>query len=298
MGHCPSRLELEEFLTDRQATDRDSHLLLHLENCTTCQQVLETLTAGTLGGKAPSPADTAETLTEAEYGGRRCHPRSRIGQYSVIRELGHGGMGVVYLAEQVNLRRLVALKVIRHGIDATPRERARFRAEAEAVARLQHPNIVQIHEVGEQDGVYYLSLEFVEGGSLDRRLASTPQDPRAAARLTQTLARAVHHAHQRGILHRDLKPANILLCNERPGANGKERSNGSESIARPRALAAIPKITDFGLAKRLEPGDARTQSGLILGTPSYIAPEQASADRGTITHAVDVYGLAHSSMRC
>ena len=120
---------------------------------------------------------------------------SRIGQYTVIRELGHGGMGVVYLAEQAGLKRLVALKVIRHGVNATADEVARFRAEAEAVARLQHPNIVQIHEVGGQDGVYYLALEYVEGGSLDRRLAATPQEPRAAAQLVETLARAVHHAH-------------------------------------------------------------------------------------------------------
>ena len=119
-------------------------------------------------------------------------------------------MGVVYLAEQAALKRLVALKVIRHGVNATRGEVARFLAEAEAVARLQHPNIVQIHEVGEQDGVYYLVLEYVDGGSLDRQLAGTPREPRSTAGMIETLARAVHHAHGRGILHRDLKPANVL----------------------------------------------------------------------------------------
>jgi serine/threonine protein kinase len=120
-------------------------------------------------------------------------------------------MGVVYLAEQAGLKHPVALKVIRHGVHASAEEVARFCAEAVAVARLQHPNIVQIHEVGSQAGVYYLALEYVAGGNFDRQLAGTPQELRSAARLAETLARAVHHAHQRGILHRDLKPANILL---------------------------------------------------------------------------------------
>ncbi len=177
-------------------------------------------------------------------------------------------MGVVYLAEQAALKRLVALKVIRHGVNATPEEVARFRAEAEAVARLQHPNIVQIHEVGDQDGVYYLALEYVDGGSLDRQLAGTPREPRAAARLIETLARAVHHAHRRGILHRDLKPANVLL-----DAQGQ------------------PKVTDFGMAKSLQGDSGLTASGLVVGTPSYIAPEQASGKFGGVTPAVDIYGL-------
>ena len=134
---------------------------------------------------------------------------------------------------------------------------------------------MQIHEVGGQDGLHYLALEYVDGGSLDRRLAGTPQEPRAAAQLIETLARAIHHAHRRGILHRDLKPANILL----------------QMQAATLLCSCIPKVTDFGLAKRLEPGDARTQSGLVLGTPSYIAPEQASGKHGTSRTAVDVYGL-------
>ena len=160
------------------------------------------------------------------------------------------------------------------------------------MARLQHPNIVQIHEVGGQDGVYYLALEYVDGVSLDRRLAGTPQDPRAAARLIETLARAIHHAHQRGILHRDLKPANILMSRRVAGREWRPGVRPSLPLRlRPRPLAAVPKITDFGLAKRVEPGDARTQSGLVLGTPSYIAPEQAAGKPGDVTHSVDIYGL-------
>jgi eukaryotic-like serine/threonine-protein kinase len=288
MAECPSRPELEEFLNDRLPADSESRILTHLDGCSDCQQILEGLTAGPVGGVRRPRVDASPPGPDGHGPGPL---PSRIGQYTVIRELGHGGMGIVYLAEQASLKRLVALKVIRHGINATPEEVARFRDEAEAVARLQHPNIVQIHEVGGQDGVHYLALEYVDGGGLDRRIAGTPQDPWAAARLIETLARAVEHAHRRGILHRDLKPANILLSGEWPGADGDETPAVSSVDPGPGPLAAVAKIADFGLAKRLEPGDARTRSGLVLGTPSYIAPEQASARPGDITHAVDIYGL-------
>jgi eukaryotic-like serine/threonine-protein kinase len=291
MGDCPSRPELEEFLTDQDLTDRDSRLLIHLESCADCQHVLESLTAGVVGGTLPEPADSAHTLAAAESRPRRFQSQAKIGQYCIIRELGHGGMGVVYLGEQVSLRRLVALKLIRHGINATASELARFRAEAEAVARLQHPNIVQIHEVGEHEGVYYLSLEYVAGGSLDRQLAGTPQEPRAASELIETLARAIEYAHRRGILHRDLKPANILMSGESPPASGDDTTGARSLASRPRSFAAVPKITDFGLAKRLEPGDAQTPTGLVLGTPSYVAPEQVTGTLGDVTHSVDIYGL-------
>jgi WD40 repeat protein/serine/threonine protein kinase len=293
MGVCPSRSELEEFLSDRLPADSESRVLTHLESCSACQQVLEGLTAGSLGGTGSFQDDAARLVPAAAQGKKPCPVPARIGQYTLIRELGQGGMGVVYLAEQTNLKRAVALKVIRHGVNATPEEVARFCAEAEAVARLQHPNIVQIHEVGSQEGVYYLALEYVNGGSLDKHLAGTPQEPRAAAALIETLARAVHHAHQRGILHRDLKPANILLQKDEGGRMKDElRADDSSSpfILHPSSFR-LPKITDFGMAKRLEPGEARTQSGLILGTPSYMAPEQASGKHGQVTPAVDVYGL-------
>jgi WD40 repeat protein/predicted Ser/Thr protein kinase len=269
MDDCPNRSELEDFLTDRLPVEGESRVLTHLEGCSACQQVLETLTADPVGATVRSRSSTAPALPALGNGdGFVLSLPSRIGPFTVISELGHGGMGVVYLAEQPALRRLVALKVIRHGVNATPGEIARFLAEAEAVARLQHPNIVQIHEVGEQDGVYYLVLEYVDGGSLDRQLAGTPREPRSTAGMIETLARAVHHAHGRGILHRDLKPANVLV-----DAQGQ------------------PKITDFGMAKSLQGDSGLTASGQVLGTPSYIAPEQASGKHGEITPAVDVYGL-------
>src|SRR5262249_23989863 len=146
-----------------------------------------------------------------------------------------------------------ALKMIVAGAHASQDQLARFRAEAEAVARLQHPNIVQVHEIGDQGGLPFFSLEFVDGGSLDDQLGGNPQNPRAAAELVLTLARAVHKAHRAGIIHRDLKPANVLLTRD-----------------------GTPKITDFGLAKQLDSSAGPTQSGAIMGTPSYMAPEQAA----------------------
>jgi predicted Ser/Thr protein kinase len=188
--------------------------------------------------------------------------------YEILGELGRGGMGVVYKAKQVHLKRLVALKMILAGAHATPQELARFRTEAEAIARLQHPNIVQIYDVGEHDGRPYFSFEYVDGSSLAQKLNGTPQPPRYAAQLVEILARAMHAAHQRGIIHRDLKPANILLTAE-----------------------GDPKVTDFGLAKQVEGHAALTQSGVIVGTPSYMAPEQAGDKTQAIGPVTDVYAL-------
>jgi WD40 repeat protein/serine/threonine protein kinase len=220
-------------------------------------------------------------------------PWPRVPGYEILDELGRGGMGVVYQARQVALDRVVALKMILAGSQAGPAERARFRAEAEAVARLQHPNIVQIHEVGEYQGMAYFSLEFCPEGSLAAKLDGTPLPARTAAPLVETLARAMHHAHEHGIVHRDLKPANVLLVSD-----GVVSGEWSDPTRHPSALTPDqPKITDFGLAKILhgEPGaDApgspgRTQTGAILGTPSYMAPEQAGG-KG-VGPAADIYAL-------
>jgi len=209
-------------------------------------------------------------------------PHPSIPGYEIEAVLGRGGMGVVYQARHVGLNRVVALKMILAGGHAGPDDLARFRGEAEAVARLNHPNVVQVYDVGESGGLPYFSLEFVEGGSLDRKLAGTPLPPMEAAALVETLARAMAAAHAAGLVHRDLKPANVLL-----------------------AADGTPKVTDFGLAKKLdlaapgqEPAAGLTASGAILGTPSYMAPEQAGGKSNEIGPACDIYALGAILYEC
>src|SRR5262245_42970513 len=209
-----------------------------------------------------------------------------VAGYEILGEFGRGAMGVVYRARQTALNRSVALKMILAGPHADAEQLARFRAEAEAVARFQHPNIVQIHEVSEQDGLPFFSLEFVAGGSLAQRLAGRPQPPREAADLVAVLADAIHYAHQRGVVHRDLKPANVLLA-----ACGLARD------AKPQA-ALVPKITDFGLAKKLDQPAGVTASGVVMGTPSYMAPEQAQGKGKEVGPAADVYALGAILYEC
>jgi WD40 repeat protein len=193
--------------------------------------------------------------------------------YEIVAELGRGGMGVVYQATQTRLQRTVALKMILGGGHAGAADLVRFRTEAEAIARLQHPHIVQIHEVGEHHGLPFFSLEFCGGGSLEKRLGGTPLPPKSAAALVETLARAMQAAHGRGVIHRDLKPANVLLAED-----------------------GTPKVTDFGLAKKMD-GDTSstpaglTQTGSVIGTPSYMAPEQAAGNRKQLGPACDIYAL-------
>jgi eukaryotic-like serine/threonine-protein kinase len=220
--------------------------------------------------------------------------------YEIVAELGRGGMGVVYQARQCALKRLVALKMILAGPHADPATRARFRTEAEAVARLQHPNIVQIYEVGEHDGRPFLCLEYVAGGSLEQKVAGVAQPEREAAQLVETVARAVHHAHERGILHRDLKPANILLqedltqrrqgAKEAPTEREEDRSSSPLGALAPwRELT--PKLTDFGLAKLLDADGGPTRTQALIGTPSYMSPEQAAGNPKKVGVPADVYSL-------
>jgi hypothetical protein len=203
-------------------------------------------------------------------------------------------MGVVYKARHVGLKRLVAVKMIRAGADAGEAERARFRTEAEAVARLQHPHIVQLYELGEVAGQPYFCLEFVGGPSLARRLDGNPLPPAEATRLVETLAQAVEYAHAQGVLHRDLKPANILLA---VGQAFQPDSSRPQDV-RLESLTYVPKVTDFGLAKQLGEDAGQTQSGAILGTPSYMAPEQAAGRVKDVGPWTDVYALGAILYEC
>jgi WD40 repeat protein len=193
---------------------------------------------------------------------------SHVPGYEVLGELGRGGMGVVYRARETRLNRPCALKMILAGAHADPQAALRFRAEAEAVARLRHPNVVQIHHIGEADGLSFFELEYVDGGSLDKQLDGTPWLPRRAAELVEALARGIAEAHRLGIVHRDLKPGNVLLM-----ADG------------------TPKIGDFGLAKSLATDSGLTRSDSILGTPSYMAPEQAEGKSRQVGPQADIYAL-------
>ena len=237
---------------------------------------------GLEGTGAESPVDASERpnptiglLPEADYtkgvdavSETTARAVPAISGYEILGELGRGGMGVVYRARQVRLNRPCALKMILGGAHASPEAATRFLAEAEAVARLQHPNIVQIHHIGEADGLPYFELEYLDGGSLDRRLDGTPWPARRAAELIESVARGVAEAHRQGIVHRDLKPANILL-----------------------AADGTPKITDFGLAKSLAADSGLTRTDSIMGSPGYMAPEQAEGKTKQVGPPADVYAL-------
>jgi formylglycine-generating enzyme required for sulfatase activity len=219
--------------------------------------------------------DTRAVPTDLTPGESRDYPE--IPGYEILGICGHGGMGVVYRARQLGANRLVALKMIRAVEHASPTERLRFQIETEAVARLQHPHVVQLYEVGEVRGQPFFSLEFCDGGRLSEQLKKRRPMPREAAQLIEALARAMHYAHLRGVVHRDLKPGNILLA-------------GAERVA---------KITDFGLAKRID-SEARevSQSGAVMGTAAYMAPEQAAGKVRDTGPAADVYGLGALLYEC
>jgi len=191
-----------------------------------------------------------------------------VSGYEILDELGRGGMGVVYRARHVSLNRLVALKMILSGGHAGGADLERFLAEAEAVAAFAHPNVVQVFEVGRDGHLPFMALEFIDGGTLADRVKDGPLPAKEAARVVEALARGLNTAHQAGIVHRDLKPANVLMTRD-----------------------GTPKVTDFGLAKRVEGGSGLTQTGTILGTPSYMAPEQATGEGKRVGPTADIYAM-------
>lgn len=223
--------------------------------------------ATTLPEDGASPGNSNFTL-DASVPERASPELPLVAGYMTLRVLGHGGMGVVYLAKQKGLGRLVALKMLIAGAHASQTRLARFEVEAQAVAHLQHPNIVQIYEIGTHDGLPFFSLEYVDGGNLADKVDGKPQPPAEAAQTIEVLALAMAYAHQNGIIHRDLKPVNVLLTKD-----------------------GLPKITDFGLAKRLEGDSTQTRSGDVMGTPSYMSPEQALGNVKAVGPLVDVYAL-------
>lgn len=259
-----------------------------------------------------STGDAERTVLSAGNESSGARPQLIPG-YDMVKEIGRGGMGVVYLARQQSLNRLVALKMILAGNHASSSDLLRFKTEAEAIAQLQHPHIVQVIETGEHQGNPWFSMEYVAGGSLDKRLQGRPLPAREAARVTSMLAEAVAHAHARGVLHRDLKPGNILVqdvdtqpstvdSTQKPVRTTQGRGNtvildsvkeAGEGTAGQSQVTL--KVTDFGLAKQLDDARtwtaARTQAGAVMGSPSYMAPEQAAGDNAQIGPAVDVYAL-------
>jgi len=242
--------------------------------CTGC--VLEAAIGGAVAGgddpgrpassmPATTPDDVAPTSSKTV---RAAELLGELGDYELLDEVGRGGQGVVFRARQKSLNRTVALKVISLGQWASKAHLKRFRLEAEAAARLEHPGIVPIHEVGERDGSCYFSMQFVEGGQLDEVVRRAPMSIRQAAELIAKVARTVHYAHEHGILHRDIKPGNILL-----DAKGE------------------PHLTDFGLARLVETESTMTRTLDVLGTPSYMAPEQAMGNNAAVSSVTDIYGL-------
>lgn len=327
MNPCPPAEQLEQFLDGQLDDAKRTALARHIDGCPACQALLETITGpASLAGSSiqlprPTAAPNPESLAShasflsqlkqkppgqthrsngspgsghghgaADQPNGQARKFPSVAGYEILAEIGRGGMGVVYKARHLGLGRLVALKMILAGPHAGAKDQSRFRQEAEAVARLRHPNLIQIYDIGESNGCPYLALEFVEGTSLAQILRGTPQPLMPAARLIEILAEAIHYAHQQGIIHRDLKPANVLLEGRTLGRGGDDEGI-SCLVPRPTAPVPNPKITDFGLAKRLDTESATLHSGEIVGTPSYMAPEQAARSGKAVGPAADVYAL-------
>lgn len=297
MTPCPSTEQLATLLDEELLQTQKATLEGHLSDCPRCQQTLLGLATDTADATElerqrqllrpdpdlhPPPVDFLAELRRTCDAVPYATPDASFPGYEILGELGHGGMAVVYRARQIGLNRLVALKIILAGRHAPALKRDRFRREAEAIARLRHPNIIQIHEIGDHNGTPYFSMELVEGGSLRDRLGRTPHSPAAAAALVETLARAIHAAHLAEVIHRDLKPANILL---------RVSERGTGNVAPSHLAGATPVIADFGLALHQDTDFGLTRTGDVLGTPQYMAPEQAKGQRDEVGPATDVHAL-------
>ena len=263
----------------------------------------ESILAGPVADAAARLRTQMPTVKFSEKNGVPEPAPKGIPGYEILEELGRGGMGVVYKVRQISLGRIVALKMLLPGDLAAPEMLARFRTEVETLARLRHPNIITIYDIGEFDQRPYFTMEYIDGPSLDRLLLGRLQDPLASARLIETLARTMHAVHQQGIIHRDLKPANILLQESggrSKGAGVRRQESGVRNQELERKFVDADscllnpdscKITDFGLAKNQADAGKLTQTGVTMGTPSYMAPEQARSLGMSVGPATDIYAL-------
>ena len=256
-------------LTDR--VQRGEHVVLE-EQCRQQPEFaaeLRELWGAVMIAQAAGSGSMAETISsQTDFPSGTLNLPARFGDYELVQELGRGGMGVVYRAKQLSLAREVALKMVLRGNLASPADLERFQAEAQAAAKLDHPAIVPVYEVGQESGRPYFTMKYIAGTTLAQRLLPGPLPAKEAATILAAVARGIHFAHTRGVLHRDIKPSNILLD-----------ENG------------WPHITDFGLAKQISDAPSLTKTGAILGTPAYMSPEQAVGNRGQVGPASDVYSL-------
>lgn len=294
MSGCPADQELEQFLDGELPEAQQSSCSDHIDRCSRCQEALDRLTGGAQSSNATFAAEFGRLssqlrqtpLMEIDHETSqtpqtsRQEPPVQIDGYDLLETIGSGGMAVVYRANARKLDRIVAIKVLRESANSDTR--TRFFAEAKVVARLRHPNIVQIFEVGEASGRPYLVLEYVPGGNLDKLIDGKPQLAGWSSRLVEQVARAVAHAHRSGIVHRDLKPANVLLQPDAAGPN------------------TTPLVADFGLALSLAgSNEARaTVTGAVLGTPSYMAPEQVDGPKTEVGPSCDIYALGGVLYQC
>ena len=293
----PSAEKLALFLNGRMGESESRKIQSHIDSCVACKNQLERLTVDTDGPVSVDQSSVTDESANARSTAQGTHESlEEIAGYRIVGELGRGGMGAVYRAFDQRLKRYVALKVVLSKEHASNHERERFRVEAESIAKVQHEGIVQIFEVGEYNGCPFMVLELVNGQPLTHHLDGKPKDVRWAAIMLLQLARATSVAHKHGVVHRDLKPDNILLVDPSRSTNESDTAvdhvwdhgftSGEDQVAVP-----IAKITDFGLAREINSDQNLTRPGAVLGTPAYMAPEQAGSDVNLSAPTLDIHAL-------